>query len=46
LEDFDDDDDDDDDDVHISRPWESIRKNIEASATETPGYYELKQHKP
>jgi hypothetical protein len=38
-------DDDDDDDVYISRFWESIRENMKASAAESLGYYELKQHK-
>jgi hypothetical protein len=44
LENLDDDDDDDDDD--IQRASESIRENTKASATDSPGYYELKQHKP
>jgi len=35
-----------DDNVDINRVWESIRKNMKASATENLGYYELKQHKP
>jgi len=41
LENFD----DDDDDVGISKAWESIRKNVKASATDSLGYYDLKQHK-
>jgi hypothetical protein len=40
------DDDDDDDDVDISRAWESIRENMNASAAKGLGYCELKQHKP
>jgi hypothetical protein len=28
------------------RAWEGITENTEASATESLGYYELKQHKP
>jgi hypothetical protein len=38
-------DDDDYDYVDISRACENIRENIEASATVSVGYYELKQHK-
>jgi hypothetical protein len=34
---------DDDDDVDMSRPWEGIRRNIKASATEV--LYKLKLHK-
>jgi len=30
----------------ISRVWKNIKENIETSATETVGLYELKQHKP
>jgi hypothetical protein len=41
-----DDDDDDDDDVDINRAWKNIRENMKTSATESLGYYELKQHKP
>jgi hypothetical protein len=37
---------DDDDDVEISRTLECIRENIKASATDSLGCYELKQHKP
>jgi hypothetical protein len=37
------DDDDDDDDVYVSKAWEGISKNMKASATESLGYYELKQ---
>jgi phosphoglycolate phosphatase-like HAD superfamily hydrolase len=40
------DDDDDDDDVDINRVRESIRQNTKPSATDSLGYYELKQHKP
>jgi hypothetical protein len=32
--------------VDISRAWESNTKKIKTSATESLGYYELKQHKP
>jgi hypothetical protein len=35
-----------DDDMDINRAWESIRKNMKASATDSLGYCELKQHKP
>jgi len=38
--------DDDDDDMDISRAWEGIGGNIKSSATDSLGYYELKQHKP
>jgi hypothetical protein len=31
-----------DDDVDINKAWESIRQNIQALATESLGYYELK----
>jgi hypothetical protein len=34
-------DDDDDDDM----AWEYIRENMKASATDSLGYYELKQHR-
>jgi hypothetical protein len=44
-DDDDNDDDDDDDDVDINRIWESIRENVEASATRNLGNYELNQHK-
>jgi hypothetical protein len=37
---------DDDDDVDINRAWENITENKKASATDSLGYYELKQHKP
>jgi hypothetical protein len=30
----------------INRTWETIRENIEISAKEGLGYYELKKHKP
>jgi hypothetical protein len=46
LDDDGDDDDDDDDDVYNSRTWESIRKNMKSSPTQSLGYCELKQHKP
>jgi hypothetical protein len=53
LENLNDDDDDDDGgggggggDVDISRAWESIRENMKASATDSLGFYELKEHKP
>jgi hypothetical protein len=32
--------------VEINTIWETIRENIEISAIENLGYYELKQHKP
>jgi hypothetical protein len=35
-----------DDDVDISGAWESITEAIKASAMESIGYYELKQHEP
>jgi hypothetical protein len=35
-----------DDDVDINRAWETIRENINISAKESIGYYELKQYKP
>jgi hypothetical protein len=38
--------DDDDDNVGISRTWKSISDNIKASATESLGYYGLRQLKP
>jgi hypothetical protein len=45
LEALENDDDDDDDDVDINRVWESIRENIQASATEILGYHNFKQQK-
>jgi len=30
----------------INKAWENIKENIETSAKESPGLYELKQHKP
>jgi hypothetical protein len=39
------DDDDGDDDTDINRACESIRENKKASAVESLGYYDLKQHK-
>jgi NADH:ubiquinone oxidoreductase subunit D len=35
-----------DDDVGINRVWKTIRENINISAEESLGYYELKKHKP
>jgi hypothetical protein len=35
----------DDEDVDINRAWESIREKIKTLATQSLGYYELKQHK-
>jgi len=32
--------------VDINRAWRSTKDNMEASATESLGYYELKEHKP
>jgi hypothetical protein len=32
--------------VDIKRAWKRIKENIKALATESLGYYELKQHKP
>jgi hypothetical protein len=32
--------------VDIDRAWETIRRDIETSAKESLGYYELKKHKP
>jgi len=34
------------DSEYISRVSENIRENIKTSAKESPGLYELKQHKP
>jgi len=36
----------DDNVVDISRAWENIKENMKASATDSLGYYELKQHIP
>jgi glycine betaine/choline ABC-type transport system substrate-binding protein len=33
-------------DEDINRAWETIKKNIKASAKESLGLHELKQHKP
>ena len=33
-------------DEDINRAWESIKENIKASATESLGMHEMKQHKP
>jgi hypothetical protein len=38
-------DDDDDDDADIIIAWETSRQDIKISAKESPGCYELKQHK-
>jgi hypothetical protein len=38
--------DDGDNDVDICRAWESIRENIKASATDSPGCYVVRQYKP
>jgi hypothetical protein len=35
-----------DDEVKINSAWETIRENIEISAKESLGYFELKKHKP
>jgi hypothetical protein len=32
--------------VEVNTAWESIRENINISAKESLGYYELKKHKP
>jgi hypothetical protein len=32
--------------VEINSAWETIRENINISAKESNGYYELKNHKP
>jgi hypothetical protein len=32
--------------VEINSAWEMIRENIEISAKESQGYFELKKHKP
>jgi hypothetical protein len=32
--------------VEINSVWETIRENIKMSAKESPGYFELKKHKP
>jgi hypothetical protein len=32
--------------VNINNAWETIRENIQISAKESLGYYELKNHKP
>jgi len=31
---------------HISKAWQSIRGNTKVLDTDSPGYYELKHHKP
>jgi hypothetical protein len=35
-----------DTEVDIKRAWETIRQNINISAKESLGYYELKKNKP
>jgi hypothetical protein len=35
-----------DTEVDINRALETIRENIKISAKESPGYYELRKHKP
>jgi hypothetical protein len=37
---------DHDDDLDINMSWQSTRGNINASAAERLGYYEMKHHKP
>jgi hypothetical protein len=32
--------------VNIGSDWETVRDNIKISVKESPGYYELKKHKP
>jgi hypothetical protein len=32
--------------MYINRAWETNRENIEISAKENLGYYEMKKHKP
>jgi hypothetical protein len=32
--------------MDINRAWETIGQNIKISAKESPGYHELKKHKP
>jgi hypothetical protein len=32
--------------VEINSAWEMIRDNIKISAKKSPGYFELKKHKP
>jgi hypothetical protein len=32
--------------VHINVAWQTVRETIKISAKESPGYYELKKHKP
>jgi hypothetical protein len=34
------------DDADISRAWETVRENINISARESIGYYQLKKYKP
>jgi hypothetical protein len=35
-----------DDDADVNTAWETTRENVKISAIESPGYYELKKHKP
>jgi hypothetical protein len=35
-----------DTEVEINSAWETIRENIQISAKESLGYFELKKHKP
>jgi hypothetical protein len=35
-----------DTEVDVTKAWETIRENINISAKENIGYYELKKHKP
>jgi hypothetical protein len=46
LENLDGDGDDNDDDVVTNRPRKSITAKVYASAIESLGYYEIKQHEP
>jgi hypothetical protein len=32
--------------VEINRAWESIKENMKDSATDSLGYYVMKEHKP
>jgi hypothetical protein len=33
-------------DIDINRAWGTIKENIKILAEDSPGYYELKKHKP
>jgi hypothetical protein len=35
-----------DTEVDVNKAWETIRDNMKILAKESPGYYELKKHKP